>query len=543
MEQGPEPSRIEMEELSTSSYPPAEIDRLTTYSRLLQIKWVSYIFSCLALPIKEPLPVVLSGDAGAGKTKAITLIRDKLRKSPFILTTGASTVNVAAMHNVRTLHSILGVNTAELLREDIPLEQWFSEWCTKYTAELTKIDAARTAYIANPDHACPKIILRCEACSRYVFKYVAGVSVDNGEMRDKGCWPLLLAPATTPAILVDEFGMMHNTWLTRVFVALKRLAPPGDAHVLILVGSVTQLPPAHGKDQPKTSGSNKEGPWVNELLSQTRFSFHLPFSMRMKTDFEYGECLGMMQYNASTPLNKRIMDSRVDERALDNTYNLDWPRIIHADAQVDQFNSLAKQRLASEGKKTWTLTPLIQGGGSRGSGKGEAGIYRELRTRFRHMSVIKQTISESQLVVVLKYGDAARFPGSLGRVVNYDEKAGNLLLESLETGSTFEVSRVGVVAGKASASLWPIKSGHAMNTYFCQGLTMPFKIVYCPPKAYHMSPIKASAYVACSRVTNRANLYLSNSNFAASKRGKTEYFEESAIRFKILIEQGYIPLL
>nr|AAX53077.1 DNA helicase [Cyprinid herpesvirus 1] len=475
----------------------------------------------LASPTLAPLAriTLLTGCAGSGKTYAINKLRESAGQYCAIT---ASTLNAAGIHaDSCTVHKYLGFNTSELLDLNSTDSEWFAAYKEKHKDAFSYLARAHRDYIANPDHHCQTLRMRCAKCREWMNcpkTNSSSFSIENG----------FAGPASIPMLVIDEYGMLTGGMLNRILIALKLWAPPGDQHLIVLVGSVTQLQPGRG---PEDRNRPDDGLWTfakwDRLLVST---FNLPFSVRSIEDPEYSECCDMMQFNVSTRRTQEIMQSRVSPCThLDRM----TPRVYHQDAMVKNTNSESLQR--TQGLER-VFKPRIFYGNMKDATERKR-FHAMCRSRFKHIDFFEGVkVRVGSLVCVLKY-QPQQFEGCLGVI---EELSPSVKVRSLESQNVHTIGTCNIMFEKMrSVELLPLKLAHGMNTYFCQGLTFKFPIVYSPPAQYALSPIKPSCYVVCTRVTNRRLLNLTNCSFANSRTGETCYFSPECVRFKLECELGY----
>ncbi|AFJ20501.1 putative helicase-primase helicase subunit [Cyprinid herpesvirus 2] len=543
----------EEEEAATTTDAEPELkaqvtDHYMKYTSYLQKVWVGDVLDLLGSPTNAPLARVclLTGCAGSGKTYAINLLREAA--GPMCNVT-ASTLNAAGIHaDSRTIHSYMGFNTTELLDLNASDETWFLAYKERHKESLNNLQKSHRAYIANPTHECESLRMRCMKCQKWM---------DDPQLPNNAApiqTNVFSGPARTPLLIIDEYGMLTGPMLARVLIALKLWAPPGDQHLVAIVGSVTQLQPGRG---PEDRDRPDDGLWTFSKWDQVKCaSFNLPFSVRSIEDPEYSECLDMVQHNVSTVRFQEIMQSRV--RTCEE-FDFYTPRIMHQDNAVRQLNeSCMKKTVGAER----IFKPKINHNNVQNPDERRK-FAAVVRQRFKHIDFFQGVrIKVGSLVCVLKYQTQV-FEGCLGIVESvqpvmvrlflfvclFDETMVTMVnvlccvcvqVRSLESQkvhsigpSTFNFDKMRTV------EFMPLKLAHGMNTYFCQGLTFKFPVVYCPPNFYASSPIKPSCYVVCTRVTNRGLLNLTNCSFANTITGQTYYFSPECVRFKLDFELGY----
>ncbi|UMM52747.1 helicase-primase helicase subunit [Lake sturgeon herpesvirus] len=506
-------------------------DRLTRYAHYTQEAWVDSILDLyFASPNKHLL--VLAGDAGTGKTHTLYMLDERFRElnlRPPLFT--ATTKNAAGVLKCgsTTYHSALGINNQTLLQAST-----VAEFMTLYRAKYRDFYAlfdqcvAKSASLAsleplgNRVHQCRELNVRCHRCSQTLQKALS---------KHGGFVPPV---AYTPVVVVDEYGMLDRLSLEKILAVLDSVSLPGQGHLLIMCGSITQLPPARAS---VANNSLDQSPdWASLFLHCQ----YLRVNHRQKSDPAYGLSMGLFQFNLVTPHAVALLNSRVLPelpKVYDPSFMPDALRVFNNNSSRDAYNSAAAA-LCSD-KKKFTLPNRLE------CGPGDVKRFTaELTDRFR---LVFSATSHDRAFYVgsrvwlikgsqVKPGDPTR-----GTLTGFCR---DVLRVTCDDGTAFELAKElysSSLYPKCVAHFYPVALAHAINTYSAQGESLSCDVIYVPPlKAYFRSELTASAYVACTRVCRRSKLFLAANSFAASP-GPALFFKPEVLTFKKQWEMGYQP--
>nr|WAS29283.1 helicase-primase helicase subunit [Lake sturgeon herpesvirus] len=504
-------------------------DRLTRYAHYTQEAWVDSILDLyFASPNKHLL--VLAGDAGTGKTHALCMLNERFRElnlRPPLFT--ATTKNAAGVLKCgsTTYHSALGINNQALLQAST-VQEFMTLYRAKYRDFYALFDqcVAKSASLAsllepsgNGVHQCQALNVRCHRCSRTLHKALSKC----------GFVPPV---AYTPVMVIDEYGMLDRLSLEKILAVLDSVSLPGQGHLIIMCGSITQLPPA------RVSNNNyvcQSPDWAGLFLHCQ----YLRVNHRQKADPAYGLSMGLFQFNVVTPQAVSLLNSRVLPeltRVYDPSFMPHALRIFNDNSSRDSYNSAAASLCAN---KKFSLPNRLE------CGSGDIKRFTaELTDRFR--LVFSATSNDrvfylGSRVWLIKCSQIKASDPTRGTVTKFSK---DTLYVTCDNGTAFELSKeiyTSSLYTKCVAHFYPVALAHAINTYSAQGESLSCDVIYVPPlKAYFRSELTASAYVACTRVCRRSKLFLAANSFASAP-GQAQFFKPEVLKFKKQWEMGYQP--
>lgn len=472
---------------------------LSVYGSFIQTAWVETMLRGWYVTNEWSINL-LSGDAGTGKS---TTIMELLKKASVlgmrdVIAVTASTKAAADLLDGSTLHSCLGLNTESLLAATA--EDIVPKYATQHAHAMERL--ARHKY-TKTDHACTTPSMRCVNCYHYIRRIVGDRAPD------------IIGKSI---LFIDEYSMMSETTFGAVITLLRALAfgDHDNGIQIILSGSVSQLPPP-------ASTSLGQSQWFPLTVGH---SLNLNVNFRHSEDQEYGDHVKLMQYNIVTKQLKQICDDAVvgDQCAMDPQFMPDFCRVFNSNELMKTYTkTLAEKRVLVDSPITIKCI--------ENTGCIHSAFCKHLRGRFP------------------KYFKAREFE--------------NILYENCVVRSVL-TSRTGVLLGMRDNKLmccfdddepvvvpmhtymykgwrvtfYPVYSIDSLNVFSAQGQTIQVGVIYNPPRYYFHSPLKAAAYVTLSRVCTRDKLKLSRNSFAPLV-GTVRFFDEWAIRYKLITEMGY----
>lgn len=519
------------------------------YGQRTQENWVQGVLDLALSSPKRVKLLLLTGDAGTGKTHAIKSLRSRAQKLHLTVCLCAPTAKAAGVINAAldapvatTYHHALGFKEAMLRAVGRPRDEFMKLYRAHHGPAL---DAFRglvesrqfdTAIVNAPcGHAEFKFV--CATCRLRMRKLLRGrdASLDFP--------PFFLASV----IFIDEYGMIGYDMYRNIREAIACFSVPGEwSPVLIFAGSVSQLPPAKNKDS---------GP-VAELWGSPDFCediFHvqnLIVNRRQMHDAEYGESLSYMQFNLVPRTLYDIIRSRTAKpgRANDPRYKPYATRIFHQNKLRDDY--MAKLLETVDPSKRYRrvtsakLNPK-EGGNAFEVTKYLVDRYPKLfaRPETGHTSNVKDyarcpVIWPGCKVFLVPFGSQCSFRDQEGTVLSVDRKSQTIRVEGSITKSVYAVEPVHEKYRGAIVTTHPVSNCAAINTYEAQGATLPEGVIYSPPQCYRNSPLKASAYVACTRTVRREGLEVDNSGFVP-RVGEYPYYPDGLVHFRKKIEMSY----
>lgn len=333
-------------------------------------------------------------------------------------------------------------------------------------------------------------------------------------------------------VVIDEMGMMCRNTLGKVTKAC-RYFNMDCGMIFILCGSVSQL---NVPDAP--------GIWESPLIDERWLGgSYLAYNFRLNHDYELVDALACMQHNIITRSCKALLDACVVVPGVNvhsPTFKPEAVRIFNANSLRDDYNKKCLEyHLANDPSlKLYDLRPVALENKFSAAATGKA--WTQFYARFKHAERYNPpTVCVNSLVTVHRHGNVKHTQAKVKSVVPQDSGF-RLLVEPTEGGPPIEITQLAYETPGAPCILYyPVTLSHAINTFAAQGSTMRCTVVYCPPtKMYFTSKIKASAYVACTRVKERQNLILSHNSFASTE-GYVRFFCLPLLAFKEQYEMNY----
>ncbi|ARR28873.1 hypothetical protein [Ranid herpesvirus 3] len=499
---------------------------LEEYSTARQRAWA---YDVVELLISEPVDkhhiLLLAGDAGSGKSKTLCLLRDlltQLGSGDAICVTATTHAAVASSEACQhTVYSALGINTNTLLSHVCITEeeqQRFTFIYKKRHAELLnrlsilKLEerkALETSARYVEPHDCTTLSNKCCIC-RHIVKTATS-----------GCGPPAL---NKPVLVVDEYGILSASDINKIIIAADLLNM--GKIIIILVGSVSQL------------CKPKETPiWQSNLFNEHYLhSAYLSHNYRQSGDSTLSDCLSALQHNVISKecvelINSRCIVNKSD--ALNPAFMPNALRIFNDNVSRNKYNTAMSEAAVAKGM---VLTELPS---HHLSGTEE--YQTEIKTRYNLVfsSNKQQVIFIGAPVFLLKYGDKCG-RGTVTGILKHKTTVHSITIR-LETGEPVDVCRLNLNdPGRGKACFFPLVTAAAINTFSAQGATYDCEVLYSPPtQNYNASSIKASAYVACSRVRHSSSLFISCNSFAKNITTEACFFTPDRLKFKHLYEMGY----
>lgn len=554
---------------------------LLAMSRYCQEQWVRNMVK-LHMSRGESMKVaLLSGDAGCGKSYAISLLVKKLRSLNISVAVCAMTNKAAgaliesgSLDRVYTFHKMMGFNK-ELLDDKLSLKDFMQKYHkvhgrvvyrfnTLYRSELP-----RKRNDAILGHSCRH--LRPESCA-VCSKMFAQLRVSEN-LEDT--LPFL----GVNVLIVDEYGLMNVELLERMLGCLALFYGPGKGPLIVFAGSVSQLQPV-GSTTRIWATDRFEG-----LLSS---STPLLVNRRQFKDPCYAEAVTYLQFNTVTEESRRIFESQVsvsERDVMDPGYKPEKLRIFHQDEQQsryttaylntvsskagEKFLSVARSRSSStKGPSAWyevlkqaaqTLPKLFSVPKYREGIRSTERDYLKVDKLWVgckvhmiwHMDLNGIQVANKKALTSyagLLGGQTAtqKQPKSMldseGVVENIrfkrESRVNEFYVRGDRTGTLYKVAPSEWQCMNWTVTTHPLACLLAMNTYDCQGCTVHSQVLYHPPRYFAMSPIKPSVYVVLTRVVKRGNLQMTNCNFAENV-GVVAFYDDRLVAYRKRVEMGY----
>ncbi|KAK7915589.1 hypothetical protein WMY93_011350 [Mugilogobius chulae] len=544
---------------------------LLALSRYCQEQWVrDMVLLHMRRGVRRKF-ALLSGDAGCGKSYAISLLEKKLRSMNVSIQLSAMTNKAAgtlkeshSLQSVLTFHKMMGFKK-ELLDDKLSLDEFTKLYSKLYWSAITQFKKLRQSEFRAGEphlqrHSCRQLQPElCAICSR-LFQELKRPSRDPRRKAFTEDAPPFLG---VNVLVVDEYGLMN----VQVFERMLRCLD-------LFYGS-------------------ERGPLiVFQVASHS-------FNPRQIDDPEYAEALTYLQFNTVTKKSRSIFRSQVsvsEHEVMDPNYAADKLRIFHQDAQQVSYTescmSKAKACNIRLAKKFLKLTQH-RNGESRwyevlnqaaqvlpklfSVPKFKRGVlpkerdYLNVETvwvgckvrlawhmDYNGIQVVNGPIpmvglgstrlslqKKQKLLRQLPRKDMEGVEHSKdmegvvhGIVFNREGGFNEFYVRGVQTGTLYKVSPSKWNFKNWTVTTHPLTPLIAMNTYDCQGCTVSGQVLYHPPKCFFLSPIKPSVYVALSRVSKRENLQMTNCNFAENI-GAVDFYDRKLVEYRKRVEMNY----
>lgn len=569
-----------------------KVRAILAMSRYCQEEWVRRMVRLHMFRGDRLKLALLSGDAGCGKSYAISMLETKLRALKISVAVSAMTNKAAgalmesgSLARVHTFHKLMGFKK-ELLDDALSPEDFVERYRRTYRDAISRFEAlcgsGEFLRRAIDRHSCERLRPgSCAVCSG-IF----------GQLRETRT-PLETAPMEDAppflgvnVLIVDEYGLMTASLLERMLRVVTLFYGPGRGPLIILAGSVSQL-------QPAASGPRVwESERLEELLS---CSTPLLVNRRQFEDPGYAEALAYLQFNEVTEESRSIFRSRVlvsEREATDPSHEPEKLRIFHRDEQVTSYTAAYVTKAVGGSRVGETFLSVTR---NRTGAKGPGAWYGALQQaaqalpklfsvpRFRQGArpVVRDYLRTDKLWVGCKVRmiwhmdqngiqltrkSASSWAEALGRdgagsqaasrsrkaelsprdtegvVCNVafkrEAQAYEFHVKGDRTGRLYKVGLSKWHCGNWTVTTHPLACMLAMNTYDCQGCTITGDVIYHPPRNFLLSPIKPSVYVALSRVTSRDRIEMTNCNFAETV-GEVRFYDDRLVAYRKRVEMGY----
>lgn len=524
---------------------------------------------------------LLSGDAGCGKSYAISLLVAKFAAMDISVAVSALTnkavgtlSELSSLKDVCTLHKLMGFRK-DLLDDKLPLDQFIELYRDAHFVTLSKFAKLYNSALPAHDslsehHSCATLSPEsCAICSK-LFKRLRVPTKSSARAHMEEAPPFL----GVNVIVVDEYGLMTTGLFQRMIRCIELFYGPGRGPLVIFSGSVSQLQPV---------GSTRKI-WEDTSF-EASLSNRTPMfvNRRQFEDPEYAEAVTYLQFNTVTEQSKRIFVSRttVNERdAMNPVYHPDMLRIFHQDKQQRDYTTAYIAHHTKDVRTAERFLSVTRQGFSR---KGPAwyDVLKQAAQAFPKLFSLPpyrpgvKTVERDYLTVDrlwigcrvrliwhmdsngIQIASGRKLAASrdkqplanLGTVRDTEGVIVDITFKANQKHSEFHVRGIqsGVVY-RVAPSAWnchnwtvithPLACLLAMNTYDCQGCTVHGQVLYHPPKYFACSPIKPSVYVVLTRVVNRDNLHMTNCNFA-DRVGHVSFYDEKLVMYRKRVEMSY----
>ena len=550
-------------------------------SRYCQEQWVRKMVKLHMIRGESMKLTLLSGDAGCGKSYALSMLEKKLRIMNISVVVSATTNKAAgnlmescSLDRVYTFHKMMGLKK-ELLDEKLSLEDFARRYQEMYRTSISCFKRLQQSELAIPRneaksrrHSCRQLRSEsCAVCSK-VFEGLK-VSQKSPTRIDLGDAPPFLG---VNVLIVDEYGLMNVGLIERMLCIMALFYGPGKGPLVVFSGSVSQLQPV-GPNLRVWESERFEG-----LLSSATPLF---VNRRQFEDPAYAEAVTYLQFNTVTEESLRIFRSQVSVRdpdVMDPTYEPEKLRVFHQDEQQitytaaymnatarkgrvgERFLSVSRTTTSSDGPKAWydvlkhvaqTLPKLFSVPKYRKGIRNTERDYLKVdklwvgcRVRLLWHADINgiQVANRSRSTSMGTQRERPSVVDTEGVVSDIrfsrESKFNEFYVKGCRTGTLYKVAPSVWKYMNWTVSTHPLACLLAMNTYDCQGCTVHEQVLYHPPRHFSMSPIKPSVYVVLTRVVKRDNLQMTNCNFA-ERIGTVGFYDAKLVAYRKRVEMNY----
>ncbi|TKS92494.1 hypothetical protein D9C73_027520 [Collichthys lucidus] len=555
-------------------------------SRYCQEQWVRNMVKLHMSRGERMKLALLSGDAGCGKSYAVSLLEKKLKSMNVSVAVSAMTNKAAgtlmesgSLDRVYTFHKMMGFKQ-DLLDEKLSLKDFTQQYNRVHWNAISHFNSLRQSNPRDTNgmdwrHSCAHLRPEsCAVCSN-MFKQLM-LSQKHPE------------PDPPPflgmnVLIVDEYGLMNVRLLERMLCCLELFYGPEKGPLIIFSGSVSQLQPV-GSSPRIWETEHFEG-----LLSSSTPLF---VNRRQFKDPGYAEALTYLQFNTVTEESQRIFRSQVSVSELDVMdpgYEPEKLRIFHQDKQQITYTAACMNKMGKDARMGEKFLSVTR---NRSSHKGPTAWYEVLKQAAqtlpklfstpKYLKGVRSTERDYLTLDKLWVGCKVRMiwhmndngiqvapdrnllgkPGERQRqrrqrqeqqqlssmvdtegVVrriryNHQSQFNEFYVKGEQTGTLYKVSPSTWNYMNWTVTTHPLACLLAMNTYDCQGCTVTGKVLYHPPRNFSMSPIKPSVYVVLTRVVMRENLQMTNCNFAETI-GAVQFYDDRLVSYRKRVEMNY----
>lgn len=502
------------------------------YATFIQRRWVKSVIGSWLLD-DEFAAYLLTGEAGSGKSNTIQMLYKTLTTLGLQSVVAVCGTTHAAVNllpgNPSTYHSAMGFNIAACRAATV--EAFVKVYKRKYGRLLDfweryiKSDTVSAAVKCGAiGHGCRELSNRCAKCMDRLGEHLAAAVPD------------VVAPRfiTSSLLIIDEYAMMSKTDLYKVLWTLDAFSFEHQKRHVLFSGSISQL----------STVATNEGIWnapvFPKIIKHTRT---LLLTHRHETDFEFGRALSMMQFNIISREATVIFNQCCIGRAAANdpTHMPGIVRIFNCNSKKDAFNKAALSHLT--GADIQLPVDIVNDTKRQRDNDCKltfSEFFQELKKTYPKIFTERNWNASPKTVKlgcsVMYKNPSSGTPTSM-IVMKEDSASKHLILQEPLTNAIHKIGKHTFKSGGFMATFYPVYFAAGINTFCAQGSTIKTGVIYCPPDYYASSPIKPSAYVAMSRVTDRSKLSLSHNPFLTF--GKYDFFTEQALHFRKTVELCY----
>lgn len=496
------------------------------FSSAQQLVWAHDLLELfVAGPSDKNMILLLAGDAGSGKSRALCHVQELFTaigaEDALCVTATTHAAVACGPTSTHTIYAALGINTTTLLDERCvsaaERKRFASLYRSRHQNLLNLFDKmkacekkllnAASKFIDG--HSCTIIDNRCRTCRRII---------------DEATRDQVPSAFNRPVLIIDEYGILTASDMNKICIAVDFMNW-GKA-IIVLVGSVSQL-----------CKPGNDHIWTSDRFNEHYLhSLYLWYNHRQADDVLLSDSLSALQHNVISKECVELLNSRClekEEQAMDPTFMPNALRIFNDNTKRNLYCNLYNTQIGRDKKMTTLPRNYVTGSES---------YKNEIRNRYRLVFTSEpvQVIFVGAPIFLLKYNDKCG-RGTVEDIVK-DKSLGICVTVRLEDGETTAVSRIFLNKPECNgkAAFYPIVQAAAINTFSAQGATYNCDVIYYPPpKRYDYSAIKASAYVACSRVRKSTALHLACNSFAKQVTENANFFTDDRLKFKHLFEMGY----
>ena len=553
-----------------------------------QVEWVRKMVNLHMSRGEDMKLSLMSGDAGCGKSYAISLLEKKLRQLDISVAVSAMTNKAAgtltescSLEQVYTFHKMMGLKK-ELLDEKLSLEDFLRHYSKVYWNVISRFKTLKDTNLppeqngVSVRHSCNQLRPEsCSVCSK-MFKRMR-VPRNPGDVAVMADAPPFLG---VNVLIIDEYGLINGELFERMLSCLSLFYGPGKGPLIVFSGSVSQLQPV--SSTPRIWETDR----FEQLLSSSTPLF---VNRRQFDDPGYAEALTYLQFNTVTEETQRIFRSQVsvsDVDVMDPEYAAEKLRIFHQDKQQiayttaymnkvsqnarvgEKFLAVSRTRTSYKDPCAWydvlkhaaqALPKLFSLPKYRPGIRSTERDYLKVdklwvgcKVRMiRHMDFNGIEVANKKASTSLsgflgtRRGVRSHLPSTVdtegvveGMSFNRERLYNEFYVRGGQTGTLYKVAPSNWNYMNWTVTTHPLACLLAMNTYDCQGCTVQGQVLYHPPMCFSRSPIKPSVYVVLSRVVRRENLQMTNCNFAETL-GDVNFYNDKLVDYRKRVEMNY----
>ena len=554
---------------------------LLALSRYCQEQWVS---STIGLHLRRGSKLtmtLLSGDAGCGKSYAVSMLCKRLEALGVSCHVSAPTNKAAAnliestrCKSVTTFHRMMGYKK-NLIKDNLPTADFVQLYGSTYKHVIDQykqlseqpLDPQFMGHQRHPECSRPTPE-SCAECSRAFKKLKCSTSWNSlHSMREA---PPFLG---VNVLVVDEYGMLSDNEVDKMLKCLALFYGPLGGPLIVFAGSVSQLQPL-GEHKPI---------WARGSLFESKLATSTPLfvNRRQIRDPGYSETITYLQFNTVTDESLRVLESRCNVtigELMEPRFNPTSLRIFHshdeqaryskafmkdtesrlgATAVAPVYLKLARNNHSKKSRfdalnyaaqvtpKLFAMPPfnpnskpkeedylrlrklwvgcrvgLLWYAGPHGIVHKDPGVY-DVPQRGGNGKCAECVRDTEGLIVSIRH--------------NSKKKWYEFTVQGLQSGKKYVVSPTEMDYLGWTVCTHPLSCLVAMNTHECQGCTVRGDVLYHPPFGFDWSEMKPSVYVALSRVLSRENIRITNCKFTSC-----ELYPWDLVEYRKRVEMAYI---